>query len=155
MFYIFWPLGPPPPLQRDGPYWAPMVQLWMLSDKWLQRYRLLENFNTEILVTFWRCTRYRDLAPPPVKTLESDVMKWKLTLLGSYGPNMMYLPRYRLLENFSTKFLVFGDVLDFDLYPHPPAWTLESDVMEWKQPYWNLWSKYKSILISGCQDIDF
>ena len=26
-----------------------------------------------------------------------------------------YLPRYRLLENFNTKILVFGDVLDFDL----------------------------------------
>ena len=27
----------------------------------------------------------------------------------------MWLPRYRLLENFNTKILVFGDVLDFDL----------------------------------------
>ena len=26
-----------------------------------------------------------------------------------------WLPRYRLLENFNTKILVFGDVLDFDL----------------------------------------
>ena len=27
-----------------------MVQVLMLSDKWLLRYRLLENFNTKILV---------------------------------------------------------------------------------------------------------
>ena len=27
-----------------------MVQVLMLSDKWLSRYRLLENFNTKILV---------------------------------------------------------------------------------------------------------
>ena len=26
-----------------------------------------------------------------------------------------WLPRYRLLENFNTKILVFGDILDFDL----------------------------------------
>ena len=26
-----------------------------------------------------------------------------------------WLPRYRLLENFNTKFLSFGDVLDYDL----------------------------------------
>ena len=26
-----------------------------------------------------------------------------------------WLPRYRLLENFNTKILVFGDALDFDL----------------------------------------
>ena len=29
---------------------VPLVQLYMLSDKWLQRYRLLENSNTEILL---------------------------------------------------------------------------------------------------------
>ena len=28
--------------------------------------------------------------------------------------------------------LHFGDVLDFDLWPHPLAWTLGSDVMELK-----------------------
>ena len=27
-----------------------MVQVFMLSDKWLPKYRLLENFNTKILV---------------------------------------------------------------------------------------------------------
>ena len=26
-----------------------------------------------------------------------------------------WLPRYRLLENFNIKILVFGDILDFDL----------------------------------------
>ena len=31
-------------------YWVPMVQVGMLSDKWLPRYRLLEKFNTKILV---------------------------------------------------------------------------------------------------------
>ena len=30
--------------------WVPLVQLLMLSDKWLQRYRHLENFNTETLI---------------------------------------------------------------------------------------------------------
>ena len=29
---------------------GPLVQLCMLSDKWLQRYRLLEKSNTEILL---------------------------------------------------------------------------------------------------------
>ena len=30
-------------------------------------------------------------------------------------PSDKWLLRYRLLENFNTKILVFGDVLDFDL----------------------------------------
>ena len=29
---------------------VPLDQLWMLSDKWLQRYRLLENSHKEILL---------------------------------------------------------------------------------------------------------
>ena len=29
---------------------VPLAQLWMLSNKWLQRYRLLENSITEILL---------------------------------------------------------------------------------------------------------
>ena len=33
-------------------------------------------------------------------------------------------------ENLNAKIPSFGDVLDFDLKPHPLAWTLESDVME-------------------------
>ena len=47
----------------------------------------LENFNREILL-FWICTRFWPLAPPPVQTLKSDVMEWKLTLLGFSCPSM-------------------------------------------------------------------
>ena len=40
---------------RVGEGWSgvcrvPLVQLCMLSDKWLQRYKLLENSNIEILL---------------------------------------------------------------------------------------------------------
>ena len=74
----------------------------MLSDNWLPKYRLLENFNTKILV-FDDVLDF-DLQPhPPAWTLGSDVISDKL------------LPKYRLPENFNTKILVFEDVLDFEL----------------------------------------
>ena len=42
------------------------------------------------------------------------------------------LSRYGLLENFDTEIPHFEHVLDFDVKPHPWAWTLGSDVMERK-----------------------
>ena len=33
---------------ESQPYIVPLVQVCMLSDKWLSRYELLENFNPEI-----------------------------------------------------------------------------------------------------------
>ena len=58
----------------------------MISDKWLQRYRLLENFNKEILL-------FEDVldltsSPTPSADPEADVMECKLTLLGTYGSSM-------------------------------------------------------------------
>ena len=67
-----------------------------------------------------------------------------------------WLPRYRLLENLNTKILPFGDVLEYDLKPHPLAWTLGSKCHGMKaNPTGYLWSKYEFFLISGCKDIDF
>ena len=66
-----------------------------------------------------------------------------------------FLPRYRLLENFNTKILLFGDVLDYDLSPTPgmdPG--IRYHGMK-ANPTGYLWSKYECFLMSGCQDIDF
>ena len=71
------------------PYKVSMVQVWILSDKWLSKYGLLENFNTKKPIFWiWICTRFWPLAPPPAWPLESDVMEWKLTLQGIYGASM-------------------------------------------------------------------
>ena len=35
-------------LNEIQPYRVPLVQAGMLSDKWLSRYEILENFNTDI-----------------------------------------------------------------------------------------------------------
>ena len=42
-----------------------------------------------------------------------------------------FLSKYGLLKNYNAKILSFGYVLDFDLLPHPLAWTLKSDIVEW------------------------
>ena len=67
------------------PYMVSMVQEWMLSDKWLSRYGLLENFKNPI---FCKCTRFWPLAPPPAWTLGFDAVEWKLTLQGIYAESM-------------------------------------------------------------------
>ena len=67
-----------------------------------------------------------------------------------------WLPRYRLLENFNIKILVFGDVLDFDLKPRPPGMDPGVRCHGMKaNPIGYLWSKYECFLMSGGQDIDF
>ena len=74
-------------------------------------------------------------SPPPLAwTLGSGIMKWKLTLQGTYGQVLMlydiWLSIYRLLKNITAEILYYGQVLDFDLWPHPLAWTLRSVVMD-------------------------
>ena len=67
-----------------------------------------------------------------------------------------WLSRYRLLENFNTKILLFEDELDFDLYPCPPGMDPGVQCHGMKaNPTGYLWSKYECFLMSGCQDIDF
>ena len=73
--------------------------------------------------------------PPPLAwTLGSGIVKWKLTLQGTYGQVLMlydiWLSIYRLLKNITAEILYYGQVLDFDLWPHPLAWTLRSVVMD-------------------------
>ena len=41
-----------------------------------------------------------------------------------------WLSKYGLLQNFNTRILSFGHVLDFDLRPHSLAMTLGFDVVE-------------------------
>ena len=41
-----------------------------------------------------------------------------------------WLSRYGLLENFNTRIAIFEGVLDFNLQPHPLAWTQGPDAME-------------------------
>ena len=67
-----------------------------------------------------------------------------------------WLQIYRPLENSNTEILLFEDVIEFDLYSHPPG------MDPWVQchgmkanPTGYLLSKYECFLISGCQDIDF
>ena len=55
-----------------------------------------------------------------------------------------WLSRYGLLENFNKRIAIFEGVLDFNLQPHPLAWTTGY-----------LWSKYECFLMSGCQGMDF
>ena len=40
-----------------------------------------------------------------------------------------WLSRYGLLENFNTSIAIFEGVLDFNLQPHPLAWTQGPDAM--------------------------
>ena len=53
---------------------------------------------------------------------------------GTYGQVLMlydiWLSIYRLLKNITAEILYYGQVLDFDLWPQPLAWTLGSDVMD-------------------------
>ena len=63
-----------------------MVQVWMLSDKWLSKYGLPENFKTKIL--YFEYVLDFDLYPPQAKTLGSDVVEWKITLQSIYGTSM-------------------------------------------------------------------
>ena len=61
------------------------------------------------------------------------------------------LPRYRLLENFNIKILLFGDELAL-----PPGMDPRVQCHGMKaNPTGYLWSKYECFLMSGCQDIDF
>ena len=135
------------------PFIEPLVQVWMLSDKWLSRYGL----NT----TLWKCTRFWPLAPPPWHGTLGQ-MSWNeskpywVPMVHVWMLSGKWFPRYRLLENFNTKILFVLDELNFDLWPHPLAWTLGSVVMEWKLTLTGyLWSEYECFLMSGCQDIDF
>ena len=66
-----------------------------------------------------------------------------------------WLPRYRLLENFNTKIIPFGDVLDYDVAPPPgmDPWVRCHGMKA--NPTGYLWSKYEFFLMSGCKDIDF
>ena len=62
--------------------------------------------------------------PPPLAwTLGSGIMKWKLTLPGTYGQVLMlydiWLSIYRLLKNITAEILYYGQVLDFDLWHGP------------------------------------
>ena len=67
-----------------------------------------------------------------------------------------WLPRYRLQENFNTKILLLGDVLDYDLKPHPPCMDPSVRCHGMKaDPTGYLWSEYECFLMSGCQDIGF
>ena len=56
----------------------------MLSDKWLSKYGLLENFNAKILSLGYLL----DFDLYPAWTLGSDVVEWKLILQGIYGASM-------------------------------------------------------------------
>ena len=87
----------------------PLVQLCMFSDKWLQRYRLLENTNIKILLL--QDVLDFDLAPPPPPRHGPYWVPMVQVLMVSNN----WLQRYRLLENFNTEILLFEDVLDFDL----------------------------------------
>ena len=64
-------------------------------------------------------------------------MEWKPTLQGVNGPSTnafwwVVVKIYGLLENFNTRIAIFEGVLDFNLLPHPLAWTQGPDAMEWK-----------------------
>ena len=50
---------------ESQPYTVPLVQVSMLSDKWLSRYELLENFNPEI-PHFEHVLDWDPVAPVPV-----------------------------------------------------------------------------------------
>ena len=67
-----------------------------------------------------------------------------------------WLPRYRLLENFNTKILLFGDELDLNSSPPHPGMDPGVRCHGMKaNPTGYLWSKYECFLTSGCHDIDF
>ena len=64
-----------------------MAQVSMLSDEWLSRYGLLENFNIRIAI--FEGVLDFNLQPHPLAwTQGSDAMESKLTLQGIYGPSM-------------------------------------------------------------------
>ena len=64
-----------------------MAQVSMLSDEWLSRYGLLENFNTRIAI--FEGVLDFNLQPHTLAwTQGPDAMEWKLTLQGIYGPSM-------------------------------------------------------------------
>ena len=64
-----------------------MVKVCMLSDKWVSKYGLLENFYRKNPI-FWICTSFWPLAPPPARTLDPNVVEWKLIPQGIYGASM-------------------------------------------------------------------
>ena len=64
-----------------------MVQVCMLSNKWLSKYGLLEIFIAKILSIGYVLDF--DLQPKSLAwTLGYDVVEWKLTLQGIYGASM-------------------------------------------------------------------
>ena len=86
----------------------------MLSDMWLSRCELLENFNPEIP----HFEHVLDpVAHPWTWTLWSDGMKGRLTSQGTYGASMMpsdkWLSRYRLQENFNVDISRSDDIITF------------------------------------------
>ena len=76
------------------------------------------------------CTKFWPLAPPP--SMEPGVrchgMKVNPKLYLWSKSEWFLISGYQEMD----KILHFRDVLDFDLWSHPLAWTLGSDVMEWK-----------------------
>ena len=64
-----------------------MAQVSMLSDEWLSRYGLLENFNARMVIC--KVVLHFNLQSHPLAwTQEPDAMERKLTLQGIYGPSM-------------------------------------------------------------------
>ena len=90
----------------------------MLSDKWLQRYRLLKNSNIEIL-PLEDVLELRPLSPPPDMDpgVRCHGMKANPTgyLWSKYECFLRSGWEDRLLENFNTEILIFENVLVFDL----------------------------------------
>ena len=56
-----------------------------------------------------------------------------------------------------ARMAIFKGVLDFNLQPHPLAWTQGPNAMEWKLTLQGIYglSKYECFLMSGTQDMDF
>ena len=81
--------------------------LWMLSDKWLSRYGLVENWGN---TTFWRCTRFWRLAPSPGMDHGVRIHQWKSILQGIYVKVRLlrwfskYEPREKLDTENVTRF---------------------------------------------------
>ena len=69
-----------------------------------------------------------------VKILDFDLLAPPPPPPPPYGQVLMlydiWLSIYRLLKNITAEILYYGQVLDFDLWPNPLAWTLGSDVMD-------------------------